>query len=141
MLMELCEGKPSKLIELAMKDLALCEKTPGLQVNMYVWLSNSVNTPTVCKVCLAGAVMYQSLGIRPRSGREMMPMHCDTAEKPLESLNYFRNGRLADAFHAFGIEHPSGLPRRIAVTDYHENADLFRRDMQALVKTLADAGV
>ncbi len=57
------DGLPSKLsdlIDVALRDLELCEANPKININMSVWYEK-YHSKDYCSVCLAGAVLLQTL--------------------------------------------------------------------------------
>lgn len=67
---------PSELIELALRDLELTEADDRYRVNMDRW--HELDGEDVCHVCLAGAVMAQTLQLDP--GDNIAPYHYSPSE-------------------------------------------------------------
>lgn len=56
--------KLSDLIDLAVRDCQACEADPGILLRMGDWHAPQVRADGVCLVCMAGAVMDQTLRVR-----------------------------------------------------------------------------
>lgn len=129
---------PSALIRLALLDLEKCEKSKRYEVNMGEW-----HTPNgVCKVCLAGSVMAQTMHCSPQ--KLLVPnsefFDRDTYTK-LSALNEFRTGSIEFGFYDIGIDKPDSIPNDMDVADYHLGPTRFKRDMRKLATMLAKEGL
>jgi len=128
--------KPSELIRLALSDLRKCEAAPDIKVNMNYWL---VPIPGGCAVCLAGAVMRQSLGMIPQKG--LTPSSCDLDVQDadaLRALNEFRCGRVALGCRGLGVDSQLMLDR--SVPEYEEDREAFHAAMQQLASDFEAEG-
>ena len=132
----LLPNKPSELIDLALADLELCEKDEEYQIDMEVYYDRSISSK-VCQVCLAGAVMAQSL---ERYSTTLFPssFDCDTSNK-LSALDMFRKGSLRTGLRCLSIEpiDTSG----VHITPYEDNSVQFKRDMWNLARFLERTGI
>lgn len=127
--------KPSKLIRVALADLAKCERSKLYKIDMHHW-----HTPNgKCKVCFAGSVMAQSLGC-PRH-KLLVPDDFDAdTENKLGALDDFRIGEVHVALRA--LELPTdGLPEYRDIASYGAEPQRFKRDMLKLAKDLAEHGL
>jgi hypothetical protein len=60
---------PSEILTQALHDLAVVEKRKGFKIYMNDWMTKDTNKG-ICEVCLAGAVMVNTLGVNsPESGK------------------------------------------------------------------------
>ena len=131
--------KPSKLIKLALSDLEKCEKE-GLIIDMAYWLTPCGNT---YKVCLGGAVMYQTLNMRSKD-RDSVPL-CTTGkyEDRLRAINLLRQGCLDSAAKNLGfyeLTKKCKVYKNIKITEYSINPFLFKTDMLNLASMLEKIG-
>lgn len=132
--------KPSALIQVALRDLAAVERQPKrFRVCMAFW--NNYHEKR-CDVCLAGAVMVQTLNTRastvePALGPNDFPTGI---ARKLHALEYFRNGEMWEASCELDLEFPEKLYRERTVTDYRVNPARFKKDMRAMAKALKEAG-
>lgn len=128
--------KPSELIRLALADLRKVEAMPKrFAVRMASW-----HEPNgVCRVCLAGAVMAQTLQVDDRYSvrRDGWKFDIDTSEK-LKSLDEFRSGWINDALGRTG--NVRCMEELRWMTDYHDNRERFHADMEQLAKDLEAKG-
>ena len=129
-------SKPSELIRVALADLAKCEAMPETyRIDMSVWhlaLDNS------CHICLAGAVMAQTLGVEP--GYDYWPEVSDTdIYCRLIALNAFRQGLVQQGLFSVGCNLGNIDPWKI--TDYKADPIQFRKDMEKLADWLESQGV
>lgn len=127
--------KPSELIRLAMTDLVKCEADDRFKIEMDTWHEYD-EEDNVCKVCLAGSVMAQTLGAERT--RDHDPFDMDEWTERLEALEEFRTGDVDDGLEYMEIE-DAGLNRK--VTDYHEDPVAFKADMGRLADDLEKAGL
>ena len=126
--------KPSELLRLALEDEEKCHNSPDYIVDMEIWhrpLSGK------CTVCLAGAVMAQTL----ESNKTMMlspaKFDQDTYSK-LHALDYFRSGYIDDGLNCLDIYKPEGgLLSKVPVNNY-KGRDYWLKDMNKIVQMLEE---
>ena len=111
-------NKLHELLTIALDDLKKCEADPTYIINMHEW---HVPRGEQCSICLAGAVMAQSLGAYPSEHRSLFSYDAPLDER-LEALDDLRCGGIVDACHTMGIpsrweEHKTS---RIDVPDYND---------------------
>lgn len=96
-------GRPSALIRLALADLRTVEVLPDLyKVSMAGWHSGSATPSGRCFVCLAGAVMAQTLGAPV--GEEINPSAFPGPEyDALMALNAFRVGAVSSGLQSLKL--------------------------------------
>lgn len=89
----------STLLRLAVHDAMACERDPRFRLQMSGWFvpSNYVNNRVVCNVCMAGAVMAQTLRVAMTD--VLAPMSIEGANrmsnaKALHEINSMRDGSL-----------------------------------------------
>ena len=128
--------KASELIRVALKDLEACEKSEKYHIYMGTW-HEPEPTERPCAVCLAGAVMAQSLGAKTSEMYE--PVDFDENENKLEALNEFRDGDLAAAFEWLGVEWEGESTVDVA-RYFDEDSSQFKEDMNNLADKLEAAG-
>jgi len=132
---EIVFKKPSKLIRLALNDLAKVERSKSYSIYMGAW-----HTPIGpnCAVCLAGAVMAKTL--ETPISNEVGPLSFDVRTRyALEAIDDFRCGSVADGLETLGLDDAGVLDRPI--TPYSRNRARFKTDMRKLVKELEAEGL
>lgn len=124
---------PSKLIYIALADLAKAEKSKKYMVIMGIW-----HWPTIdwCAVCFAGSVMAFSLNADPTDslGPSSMPANYDQ----LLAINFLRVGGVFHAYRQLGLQ---GADLNTNIRPYKDNPDGFRRDMKNLAAKLEREGL
>src|SRR5690606_229892 len=91
------QEKLHELLELALDDLAKCERQPDkFRIDMKSWLDRDGE---ICMVCLAGAVMAQRLlgGNLPCESRDPWYFDAETHDR-LKALDRLRSGEVAYAY-------------------------------------------
>jgi hypothetical protein len=91
----------SKLLRLALKDLRVVENMPGVQVCMGVWHDYN-NRNKVCSMCLAGAVMAQTLKVK--TTHSCTPDSFEVNKLALEAVDYLRTGNVKSACEILDID-------------------------------------
>lgn len=136
--------KPSDLIEVGLRDLEKIEKTPGYSVDMGDWHSfyaDTEDSPVLCHVCLAGAVMAQTLGVpndvdtTPYDMRDRIGGDKALANKLL-ALDSFRVGYVREGVCDMDIEPPAGMKSTVAVPAYSDDPKLFKASLRELAAYL-----
>ena len=117
--------KPSQLIRLAIADLEKCEQHPNYEIDMEKWWLQGKKK---CYVCLAGAVMAQTL---PDSYLHSDPCivpanYPSSISSKLHALNYFRMGLTVLGMSQLGIDYKG---YDMYVPDYKDNPELFKEIM------------
>lgn len=129
--------KPSELIRVALDDLKKCEASPGYRINMNNWhIPLGAGT---CEVCLAGAVMAQSLGSSPRHDMSP-PSFVGSESKKLRALDCFRMGDAWSGTNAMGFDCPD-LEDLVEIPEYRDDPEAFHKAMRALADDLEGAGL
>lgn len=143
--MKKLKKKPSKLLKQALDDLEKTMQDPRYVIDFSIWHIPKIKggqfketQSEVCKVCLSGAVMAQSLGAPIRDYIEPSDFK-DKTRKKLQAIDDFRSGEIRDALSNLDIEHPPGLPEAVQVneTSYCE----FKKDMKRIIKELKKFGL
>ena len=129
--------KPSELIRVALDDLKKCEASPDYEINMSDWHLPSLNSEPICFVCLAGAVMAQSLGADPEEDAD--PSCFRRSRSKLDALDAFRKGCVDGGLDVMGIDYPS-IPD-VAIPHYVEGSEAFHMAMRGLADILEGAGL
>lgn len=125
---------PSELIRLALSDLEKCEASESYAINMLDWHLPEFG---VCHVCLAGAVMAQSLGAY--IGEKPHPEDFGSgAHGKLHALDSFRQGLLDQGLAEMGA---NVLAEDRDVPEDHEDPVGFHNAMHALANTLEGLGL
>lgn len=107
---------PSKLIRVALADLRTCEALPEkYHMCMDVWYSPTQGGK--CMLCLAGAVIAQSLG---NGEHTRYPNDFPDDSDQLYALNAFRLGSMHAGFTALGIYNASGVMDNVNMPTYGE---------------------
>ena len=99
------------LTELAVRDVIRCERQPKkYRLDMAKWLYRpQLSKP--CSVCMAGAVMAQTLGVRlPVEGTGLDPLSLgdEHARVRLYAINAIRTGDAHYAYYRLGRVPPAG---------------------------------
>lgn len=131
--------KPSRLIRIALKDLAARERDPKYRIEMGTWHQAPNSYQPSCRVCFAGAVMGR-LGIK--SNKFAVPSDfAEPIRDKFYALNAFRRGDIYSGFDYMGIPLPKGVPHSIDVADYSLDRNQFFDDMNCLADLLEKSGV
>lgn len=155
--------KPSKLIELALDDLAKAERTKGYKIDMGTWHdapdAEDQYDPMTCKakkkeepctVCLAGSVMAFSLNV-PRTLSIEPFQFADEVQSALNAINAFREGDIWRGLDDMDIPDATkqkagdlfGIPEfdQVKVVAYERDRAKFKRQMRDMAKKLASIGL
>ena len=128
---------PSALLTLALDDL---EKTEAMSEVYKVHMSNWHAAYTErCYVCLAGAVMAQTIGINPREF--VFPEDLPDNEGQLEAINFLRRGAVACALETLGLRHDYGHIFDRDIPEYYPDPSAFKSALRALSVDLSNAGL
>jgi len=133
---------PSDLIDLALNDLEAVERNPKYRVEMRAWhepVGRGKNR--VCEVCLAGAVMANTLGCKPRD--EVEPWYFDdcTLTNTLNALDAFRFGEVHAGLDWLGSYAGCDTPEAVLVADYAKHPIGFKSDLRAMADMLREKGL
>lgn len=145
--------KPSQLIRLALKDLETVEKMPGTYtVDMSIWHTPFRFTSGLCHVCLAGAVISQTLGGDPADylepsrfvRRGLFGLSTKTYDR-LMALDSFRRGAIQEGLRALGYSKKiqkqcAGLNLLLRVY-YADNAKVFKYNLLTLATQFEQKGL
>lgn len=148
---EFLKCKLSRLLELALKDLAKCERSKKYEVDMGWWIHSCSlveHQKPICYVCLGGAALSQRFGVNMWAGEPKEPDFHDIldgysikASDRAYALNACRTGDIRSAFEYLKMRKPKGVPEFIYdVPAYDSDKKKFKRKMRDLIKILADAG-
>ena len=136
---DLYEFKPSDLILVALNDLLSCIEDDRYEVSMLDWHTASSYDNASCMVCLAGAVMAQTLKSNPKC--DFIPSSFDQKTgRALLALNEFRVGHVSTGFGHLGLKEATGLKFNREIAHWYHNELQFQRDMFKLSDHLAAAG-
>lgn len=124
---------PSKLIRLALEDLRKCEADPDYVINMNNW--HFLTVDGTCSVCLAGAVMGQSLG--GLLNHWMDPAMFEE-ENALFAIDAFHSGWIKQGLGYLGFE--SKLFGNRNMPPYENNLEMFHTQMHIMADDLEAAG-
>lgn len=135
-------NKLSQLILVALKDLELCEKDPNYRVNMHTWHGPAndmqlFGDAPYCVVCLAGAVMAQSLEA-PKEN-VFVPDDFKEDSRKLVALDYVINGCTISALVC--MEQKTDFPILVPITPYAEDPIQFKADLFKLADELQAEGL
>lgn len=140
--------KPSKLIELALRDLVFIEKNKNYVVKMGSWHQPKYADDR-CAVCFAGAVMARTLKVKKTEDTSPFYFNFKTADKLL-ALNDFSNGNITKGLIKLGLfelvevvifaeSHPTGVIVKVA--HYEDSPEQFKSDMNKIAKTFKKLGL
>ncbi len=144
---------PSTLLTEAMADLAKTEKMQAYVIEMNIWHSPREDGLRECAVCLAGAVMAQTMGVA--ASTTSSPHFHGTADAMLlYALDYARTGdwpaALMDIDNARRVVGLPGLGWSSAIIEklvnlhvepYRPDPGLFRRYMNDAIGILKQGGL
>lgn len=133
-MVDLTTKKPSELIRLAVADLVKCEKNLGYKIHMGHYHFNDEDG--ICNICLAGAVMAQSLKCPISITRS--PSYYNV-QKILYALDCFRCGTVDISFCYMGIDTKNFYNREI--TQYRVDKNKFKEEILALAYDLEKDGL
>ena len=138
---ETLPDKLSDLLELALDDLETTEKDPAYEINMLYWheLDEVDNT---CRVCLAGAVLAQTLEV-PVSFNYLRYRPEPDLEDKMDAINFVRLGFVDYALKALNRAsfYEVGKDRwRIEVPQYYIDPKRFKKTLRNLVPELRAKG-
>lgn len=125
---------PSQLIRLAIKDLEKVEKMKTRKVHMGNW---HVAEDGICYVCLAGAVMDQTLKSDPK--KNIDPFETDFPYQ-LQALNNFRRGLCGEGFRHLKLDKIEGVKFSRKITFYEYSPTKFKKEMLKLASDLEEKG-
>ncbi|MFT5127451.1 MAG: hypothetical protein ACI8W8_001054 [Rhodothermales bacterium] len=143
--------KLSELLTAAINDLEACESADGYSIDMNVWHQWDGGHQT-CAVCLAGAVMAQSLEFPQKRNADFGNSDLGSNMNALDVLDDISRGRIADAVRKHG-ELSDG--RQLAVTTlansepgqwlrdhgYAESAETYKAQLRSVAEHLAAMGL
>ena len=111
---------PHELITLALADLEAIEKNPDTSIDMGQWISDPYEG--VCRVCLAGSVLYCSLGHRD-TDHDLIEDSPEFRWAP--ALDSLRMGCVASFFVELRLPFPTSevFWNRVAQTPYTSYED------------------
>ena len=131
---------PSQLLNLAMDDFEKCLALPEkYMIDMHGWAYRRLDG--VCEVCLAGAVMCQTLdaSVPPRNFKIPEDYASDGLDAKLKALDHIRCGDIDYAFEEMGMDTDLEFDRDI--TDPKDSMEGFITDMRNLAEDLEAAGL
>lgn len=127
----------SDLIRVALADLRKVEKSKRYVVDMTRWHANEENEEGAlrCHVCLAGAVMAKTLGIRAdcNTNPDLIDPFSRDVRKKLLALDEVRKGNVSAALYL--LDPRASLP---AVIDGWQEAPPYVHSSKAFHKYLGD---
>ncbi len=130
--------KPSNFIRQALEDLEVIEKKEGYAINMSTFHDPTDN---ICEVCLAGAVMANTLGCDPKKSLDPENFTKKIEDK-LNALDCFRMGSIEIALDLLGKSIPKGYSTdSVTITTYRHSPEQFKEDMHALADGLQGMGL
>jgi hypothetical protein len=93
----------SELLKISLSDIEKCMDSPKYSINMDVWFNYNSERHAECEVCMAGAVMAQTLSDHENMSVDRMgivePHQLGPSfDGKLSSINSIREGSLRDAF-------------------------------------------
>lgn len=101
-------NKLSQLLRIAVKDAQKCSKSRKYMLDMSQWHAGRVNSYDTCQVCMAGAVMAQTL--KSDCNISYIPEDFgDSANKKLGCINSMRSGCINEAYRELTEKFTSDL--------------------------------
>lgn len=136
-------NKPSKLIELALRDLISVENTKGYKVDM-----DKLHRPNGhCKVCLAGSILAKTFKVEKNKDIWMFEdlqneeICNDTDYKKLNSLDEYRSGAFDMAEDEIDINTDLRFADNENFYEYREDKTLFKMQLQAIAEFYKSIGL
>lgn len=132
---------PSDLIRVALADLSRCEADPRYEVCMHDWHAVAPSpSNNICHVCMAGAVIAQTLGAA--FGDDIVPSdYTGEVRNKLEALNEFRIGRVNVALNTLGLSSLGKFGKMNIVYYTAECSEQFHLEMNMLADDLEKEGL
>ncbi len=133
--------KPSALIRVALADLRAVEAHADYEVDMDVWhvdLPYPHDGGPQCCVCLAGAVMAQSL--KANMLKDFTPDDFPNDCEKLYALEFFRQGYVDEGLNEMGLETPVSIPD-LEIPEYAINRGEFHEAMNRMAEKMEDNGL
>ncbi len=141
-------NKPSELLEVAMHDLSLVERSSKYKVDMWSW-----HKPTgagYCEVCMAGAVMAKTLHVDSKVYKTASSFDARTDRKlwfiSKASVTGFTGeadmiSEVRAAFHlCIGRETVVKI-RKVAILKYSTSPRAFKARVRKIIRLLKEAGL
>ncbi len=134
--------KLSELLKLAIKDLLETEKDKRYSVDMDSWHEYDPRA-NVCYVCLAGAVITQTIKLDFTTQCNLIHPHYDIPgiETNIDQLLAINSARLGEINQAISLLGNNTKFGDRDITDYHVNRESFLSDMYGLIDDLEKAGL
>ena len=131
--------KPSELIRLALKDLATCEASPKYRIHMDAWHQPSEKDEK-CLVCLAGAIMAQTLESDPKT--DLPPGHFGLRIwLAMQALDCFRTGAVGEGLDHLDYRRPLDVPSDWHIPKYRDSPEQFKGKLRVLADKLGGHGL
>jgi hypothetical protein len=136
-------GRPSELIRIALKDLALVRRSKRYVVDMDMY-HFPYRSAGKCHVCFAGAVIAKTM--RQDWERELVPAYFREECEALRALDFFRSGNVEEGLSNLRLDDsigslPTVLSRQFPVAGFAADPDKFVHDMAALAAALEWEGL
>jgi len=136
----------SSLLELAVNDAKKCEALPErYRLNMGEWVVRPKNQPEVCEVCMAGAVMTQSLGFEASIERlDPAKVGSDAVKSAMWAIDSMRTGEFRCALDDLDLrldetpEQLAALIRCENLVEADRSADIDDEDDDGELKDRAE---
>lgn len=120
--MKALSNKPSELIKLALADMEKVQRR-GIKFDMTSWVDTDYQTNKICSVCMAGAVMTNTLDVK-----SLYDLDRETENK-MRALNELRSGHFYRAFGFLKMRKPKSIPD---VYDGYDDLQKFGDDLSDL---------
>lgn len=125
-------NKLHELLEVALADLAACERDEHYEIDMCDWVNRKEDE---CFVCLAGACMVRTLH------QEEFYRLSSNDQAKMRALNFLRRGEVTFAMHKICIVPDKVVVRDRDVTNYHQDRNQWWADMHQLLAELKEANL
>lgn len=135
--------KLSALIRLALADMAVVQKNKKYSISMNGWHYTArakSGEATVCRVCFAGAVMANTLGVGFLTDTSPDALSDHEWAKALYALDWVRSGSLRTAYAELRRPRPMSIPAVVEVTEYFLDKVQWRKDMLKIARLLEAEG-
>lgn len=127
-----------QLLAIAVADAKRLTRTGKASIDMFGWLWFHKRTRK-CYACLAGSVMYCTLGSRQRSGKDDPSDFDPPTCAKLYAIDHLRTGLVTAALYELGLDNDPGVPLNRQVTDHADDPVAFWKDMRKLLADLRKA--
>ena len=135
---KIMEMKPSVLLETAVADMKLCLADERYEIDMLTWYEPAETPNQKCLVCLAGAVLAQTVGFGTSNNISHVFSHLYGFRNQMYAINMFRLGGISEGLRWLYGKY-TGEGETMNVNDFMEsNPEPFFASMEKVIKRLKE---